>query len=256
MVEPRRRKRKAQVRATGRETRASSFEFMWGLRAKPTRGPRPELSLDAIVRAAVHIADAESLSAVTMYAVATKLAVTTMALYRHVPGKDELLDFMIDSALGAPPDPGGKDWRTEISQWARASLRLFHARPWLLEAVMRRAPIGPNWLAWLNAALQALRDSGLAATEMIPTVMLIDGHVRGTAQVTLGATGTQEWGENFRRVLENTSSDPRYAALAGVASSGGFGPPPVGIFEFGLQRLLDGIESLVRSRAPKSARRR
>jgi AcrR family transcriptional regulator len=234
--------------------REQSFNLMWGLRERPSRGPKPELSLDAIIRAAIGIVDTESLSALTMNRVATELDVTTMALYRHVPGKDELIDLMIDVALGTPPDPGGRDWRTEIVGWARASLGLFQARPWLLESVMRRAPIGPNWVAWLDAALQALSDSGLTAREMVPTVLLIDGHVRSAAQISLGATGTGEWAENFGRMLQRVSVDPRYAALASVAGGGGFAQSGQSSFEFGLQRILDGVESFMRTPASRRSR--
>lgn len=236
------------------ESRRRSFDLLWGSGARPSRGPKPALSVAAVIRAAIKIADTESLSTLTMTRVATELDVTTMALYRYVPGKDELVDLMIDSAMGQPPQPGGQDWRTEIAQWARASLGMFHVRPWLLESVMRRAPIGPNWLAWLNAALRALSDSGLAPGEMIPAVLLIDGHVRSAAQVDLGTTATALWAENFFRALQMTGGDPRYAALAHVASTGGFGPSAQTPFEFGLQRLLDGIESWVRARSPKSSR--
>ena len=234
--------------------REHSFNLMWGLRERLNRGPRPELSLDAIIRAAIGIVDAESLSSLTMNRVATELDVTTMALYRHVPGKDELIDLMIDAALGTPPEPGGRDWQAEIVEWARASLGLFEARPWLLESVMRRAPIGPNWAAWLNAALQALSGSGLTASEMVPTVLLIDGHVRSAAQATLGATGTGEWAENFGTMLQRVSVDPRYAALARVAGGSGFDQSEQSSFEFGLQRILDGVESFIRTPASRRSR--
>jgi AcrR family transcriptional regulator len=227
---------------------ARSFDLLWGGRERPSRGPKPELSLDAVVQGAMRVADAQGLEALSMARVAAALGVTTMALYRYVPAKTQLVDLMIDSALGAPPAPEGRDWRSEISLWAGASLARLHARPWLLESVMRRAPIGPNWLAWLNAALRALSESGLAESEMMAAVMLIDGHVRATAQLSLGPAATQRWPWDFRRALDMTRSDPRYAALARVADAGGFSAPAEDPFEFGLQRLLDGIEAHVRKR--------
>jgi len=228
---------------------------MWGSRERAARGPKPELSLDGIVRAAIEVADIEGLNALTMTRIATQLDVTTMALYRYVPGKDELIDLMIDAALGAPPHPISSDWRTEIAQWARTSLARFHAQPWLLESVMRTAPIGPNWLAWLNAALRALSGSGLSAKEMIPAVLLIDGHVRSAAQVSLGATGTEQWAENFDRVLRATHDDANYSALTRVAGAGGFAETSQSPFEFGLQLLLDGIESHIGARARKRSKK-
>jgi AcrR family transcriptional regulator len=172
-----------------------------------------------------------------------------MALYRYVPGKDQLLDLMIDAALGSPPEASGEHWRSEIAAWAHASLAMFHARPWLLESILHRATIGPNWLAWLNGALRALSGSGLAASDMVPAVLLIDGHVRAAAQISLNAKGTSEWAENFAKALQQAKADPRYAALAAVIDSGGLGQSsPTATFEFGLERILDGIELHVRAR--------
>ena len=225
-------------------------ELMWGgARVRASRGPKPELTLGTVVEAATHIADKESLSSVTMSCVAAELGVTTMALYRYVPGKDQLLDLMIDAALGSPPAARGQHWRSEVTAWARASLAMFHARPWLLEAVLSRAPIGPNWLAWLNAGLRALAGSGLGASDMPPAVLLIDGHVRAAAQVSLNATGTSEWAQSFAKALQQASADPRYSALAAVMHAGGFGASssPTS-FEFGLERILDGIERFVETR--------
>jgi len=249
-------KRQSVRRAAKRQNtgRALSFDLMWGAPVRASRGPKPELTLGAVVEAAIHIADAESLSAVTMSRVAAELGVTTMALYRYVPGKDQLLDLMIDAALDSPPEARGQHWRSEIAVWARASLSMFHSRPWLLDAVLSRAPIGPNWLAWLNAALRALANSGLGATDMIPAVLLIDGHVRAAAQVALNSTGTSGWAQSFGKAIQQASTDPRYSALAAVMHAGGFGESsPTSSFEFGLERILDGIERFVGTRPAAAA---
>jgi len=223
-----------------------SLELLWGARERPPRGPKPTLSLDAVVAAAIDVIDAEGLSALTMTRVAERLGVTTMAIYRYVPGKNELVDLAIDAALGPPPAPGEGTWRTEIARWARASLARFEERPWRLESAQHRVPIGPNWLGWLDAGLRALAGSGLAATEMLNAVMLVDGHVRATAQLSVGAAATQRWGQDFRRVLESALGDARYPSLTRVAEAGGFSDPASETpFEFGLERVLDGIGSRV-----------
>src|SRR6266496_4469960 len=102
-------------------TKVSSAELLWGQRERPSRGPKPGLSLDGIVRAAIKIADAEGLDAVSMQRVAAEFGFATMSLYRYVPGKSELIDLMIDTAIGPPPDlsviPGG--WRPKLTVWAR-----------------------------------------------------------------------------------------------------------------------------------------
>jgi AcrR family transcriptional regulator len=241
-------KKRGRNSAQAASGRRSSFELLWGSRDKGSRGPKPALSLDAVIRAAIEVVDAEGLAALTMARVAADLDVTTMALYRYLPGKNELMELMSDSAMGLPPDKGGGEWRFEVARWARASLAMFLEQPWLLEMIARRTTVGPNWLAWLNAALDALSDSGLPAKEMIPAVLLIDSHVRSTAQLRTGAPATPQWAENFGRVLQSVHGNARYATLTRLVMSEGFGAPgedgPIP-FEFGLQRILDGIESFV-----------
>ena len=81
-----------------------SLELLWGTREPATRGPKAELSLERIVDAAVALADREGLGALSMRRVATELGVGTMSLYRHVPGKGELLDLMLDRVGGFDGD--------------------------------------------------------------------------------------------------------------------------------------------------------
>jgi len=227
-----------------------SLALLWGGRVRPARGPKPALSLDALVRAAIEVADAEGMGALTMTRVAERLAVTPMAIYRYVPGKDELVDLMNDAALGPPPPPSGEPWRIEMSRWARASLARFQGRPWLLETAQRRVPIGPNWMGWLDAGLQALENSGLAPDERITAVMLVDGHVRATAQLSASPAGTERWAQDFRRVLASVLGDARFPGLTRVAEAGGFSRAPAETpFEFGLSRILDGIAARTLARS-------
>ena len=237
---------------SGEENR--SLALMWGTRERPPRGPKPTLSLEAVVSAAIDVIDADGLSALTMTRVAERLDVTTMAIYRYVPGKNELIDLATDAALGPPPAPGNGTWRIEIAGWARASLARLEERPWRLESAQHRVPIGPNWLGWLDAGLRALAGSGLAATDMLNAVMLVDGHVRATAQLSVGAAATQRWTQDFRRVLESALGDPPATTRARRAPAGGVSRPADETpFEFGLERLLDGIGARL---ATKRSRRR
>src|SRR5689334_22149881 len=86
--------------ATAGGERARTADLLWGPRERPSRGPKPGLTRDGIVRAAIGVADAEGLAAVSMQRVAAEVGFTTMALYRYVPGKNELVALMVDSAVG------------------------------------------------------------------------------------------------------------------------------------------------------------
>src|SRR4051812_49574831 len=98
----------------------ASIAAAWGLRERPARGPRPGLSLERIVGAAVDLADAEGIGAVSMGRVAKELGSSPMSLYRYVAAKDELLALMVDAALALPNAPGdpGEDWRAGIARRA------------------------------------------------------------------------------------------------------------------------------------------
>src|SRR5262249_57158244 len=108
------------------------LDLLWGRRSKGRTGPRPELSIDAIVQAAVAIADAEGLDAVSMARVARSLGFTAMSLYRHIDGKDELLQLMWNaSAQGAEQlELEGEDWRERLRRWALVQRDMIDRHPW------------------------------------------------------------------------------------------------------------------------------
>jgi AcrR family transcriptional regulator len=229
-----------------------SFDLLWTETPRLRRGPLPMIGRESIVRAAVGIADTEGLSAVTMERVARAMNVTTMALYRHLPGKRELVDLMTDAAFAGAPRLAPRDWRRAMTEWARADLALFQRHPWLHESVMHGTSAGPNMLEWIDAALHALSGVALTPQEKMSVILLIDGHARASAQVTSGAKMSGEWAANFGRALEKSVADSRYSALPDFVRAGSFAPPMAGeqsAFEFGLERLLDGVASYARDRA-------
>jgi len=194
-----------------------------------------------------------------MRGVAEQLGVAVMSLYRHVPGKDELVELMLDTALGDPPAPDPRaTWRTQLIRWARANLDLYRRHPWLLEAVVSRPPIGPNRLSWFDAALQAVAALGIGTRQRVSVVVLVDSYVRGAAQLAVSvhrpAKGARiaaaEWATLYSRVLRRVVTEQSYPALAKLVTAGFFDKPDprTDDFEFGLRRVLDGIEA----RKPKA----
>src|ERR1700728_977916 len=100
----------------------ASLAAVWGLRERPGKGPKPGLSLEKIVAAAVHVGATDGLAAVSMGRVAAELGAGTMALYRYVGSKSELLNLMVDAAFGPPPPlpESAVGWRAALSHWAWA----------------------------------------------------------------------------------------------------------------------------------------
>src|SRR3984957_4776793 len=99
----------------------TALDLLWGTRDRPRRGPRPSLSLDRIVAAAISLADEEGLANLSMQRLAERLGCAKMALYRYVPGKSELVALMVDAALGDPPEPPAPTSPTSLTGRSPAS---------------------------------------------------------------------------------------------------------------------------------------
>ncbi|MFI6848555.1 TetR/AcrR family transcriptional regulator [Kitasatospora sp. NPDC050467] len=225
----------------------ASLALLWGEQGQPRRGPKPSLTAERIVAGAIEVADAEGPDAVSMQRVATELGVTTMALYRYFPGKAELVDLMVDSALGAPPGSIGRQdgWRPRLTEWARQCWALYRRHTWILAATaMRRQLMGPNQLAWMDSALAALAPTGLSAAQQHDTVLLIIGHIRSLAQQLVDADeeGGEEWNRLAGEVLERHGD--QFPALTAAIAAGAFAPQSGDPLDFGLERILDGVTPL------------
>jgi AcrR family transcriptional regulator len=240
----------------GRGDLLAAVALLWGQRPAPKRGPKPTLSLEAIARTGIEIADADGLAAVTMQSVAAALGFTKMALYRYVPGKVELVALMTDIGMGAPPPLGGEEsgWRARLDQWARRLFELFLQHPWALETTVGARAVGPNELSWLEQAVTALGGTGLRGHEVLDAAVTLTGHARAIAQqetATGGEASTEHSLNAFMAAVMPTHGH-RFpalgAVLAEIAELGGQGQA----FDFGLARILDGIELLITARASGS----
>jgi AcrR family transcriptional regulator len=257
---------------SGRGDPARSLELLWGARRTPTRGPKPGLSVERIVHAAIELADAEGLAALSMRRVADRLGVGTMSLYTYVPAKAELLDVMLDTVLGevAGEERAVDGWRARLEQRARSYWALYRRHPWALQVSGARALLGPNETALFDTALQAVSGIGLSASEMVLVVSLVGGYARGAAQGAVEAAHAQQrtgvsddqWWAARAPVFETYFDAARFPTVASVEQAGGFDPPEGGLdynlqfavdsFEFGLQRVLDGIDAFVRQRSTQA----
>jgi AcrR family transcriptional regulator len=232
-------------------------ELLWEAR-KPTRGPKPALTRDDVVQAAVEIADKDGLAAVTMQSVTAKLGYTTMAIYRYFPNKEALFDAIVDAGMGLPPARRGSlgSWREELTRWAHAKRAMLCARPWVAELPFVAAPHGPNWLSWLEAALEPRARTGLTAADMGQMLSIMDGYVRGASDTAISlaralarGSSDEEWAAAVGADLGRAIGDPRFPTFAALLTAPSDGQPRTldESFDFGLQRVLDGIERYVQS---------
>ncbi|WP_328494861.1 TetR/AcrR family transcriptional regulator [Streptomyces sp. NBC_00414] len=233
-----------------------TLHLLWDTGPRPSRGPKPGLTLDRIVDAAVRVADAEGLEAVSMRRLSTELGTGTMSLYRYVPGKGELLDLMLDRVQRTEDDPAvfGDDWRSALEALGRENLALYQRHPWLLKANQSRPVLGPSAVEGMEKVISHIKPMGLSDPELVSVVVMIDSYVTGAARTQLyaqeaerktGLTDAEFWAAQYP-VLEKVMASGRYPVMAAL-SEDSFGPD-FDHFEFGLQRILDGLTTLVNRR--------
>jgi AcrR family transcriptional regulator len=222
-----------------------TFDLLWALDRAGKRGRRPSLSREALVRVAIELADNEGIAAVTMHRLAALAGSKAMSLYRYVPSKEVLLDLMWDVAMGAPPALGSGRWRSKLTRWATANFERLEQHPWLIELVASVRSVGPRWTGWLEGGLAAMAKLPLNPSEKLAVLMVIDGHLRSAARLRFGVKADPQWTADFARMLQRSAADDVYPTLGAMVRRGEFAAPGMSMdqmFQFGLDRILDGIE--------------
>lgn len=225
----------------------------WGVAAAPQRGPKREMSVERIVDAAVEIADAEGLSAVSMAAVAAKLGYTPMSLYRYVTAKDDLVLLMQEQATGLPSEETREGtWREQLESLYAEQVHSYLAHPWALEVPISGVPVTPNSAAWMDAGLHALAETPLTHDERISVMLLVTGLARWTGIVFAGYDrGARESGLSTEEITvrddalfrELITADA-FPSLRDAIDAGVF-LDETDPFAFGLARALDGVATYI-----------
>lgn len=247
---------------------ARLLALLWGSQSKPGRSG---LTVRAIVRAAIELADAEGLEAVSMRQVAEQLQVGAMSLYTYVPGKAELIYLMIDTVTGElyanvdepAQQPGG--WRAALAFIANRNWNLYQQHPWLLQIINARPVLGPHTILKYEAELRPLDALGLTDVEMDAVLTLILTHVEGTARAQANLTQTRhntgmtdaEWWVATEPLLGSIVDAKRFPVAARVGQTTGetyqAASDPAHVFSFGLERILDGVALLIAHRQDQQA---
>jgi AcrR family transcriptional regulator len=247
------------AKSTDRAGLPAEVAAAWGVRERPHKGPKPGLSLAKIVDAAVHVADTEGLDAVSMGRVASALGAAPMSLYRHVSSKEELRRLMVDAAWGDSPGPlaAGENWRDGLSRWAWTMRAGARRHPWVVRIPISGLPIMPREIAWFEDALACLAGTGLTEARKASVIMLLSGYVRNlaateadiTAAVMASGLGYDEWMASYPRMLSQLTDARRFPALTAFIEAGVFdqADEPDDEFVFGLDRILDGVATLIDS---------
>lgn len=237
---------------------ARAYRLLWSTEDEPSA--RSGLTVGRVVATAIDLAAESGLAALSMRKVAERLGVGAMSLYTYVPGKDELVMLMVDRAASelTTETDAGAAWRDRLDAIARDYWALYHRHPWLVEVPVGRPVLGPSTFDRYEFELTAVEGLGLDDLEMNGAVELIQAHVEGTARRTFEARrdaersglSDDEWWYRVLPVLEDVLTDRHYPLSERVGTT--IGAPhsdPQYVFEFGLARILDGIETLVTARS-------
>lgn len=230
----------------------------WGLVQPPKRGPKREMSIQKIVDAAIAIADEEGLSSVSMSRVASSLGFTTMSLYRYVPSKDDLLLLMMDAAcdMDIPEEEEGLDWREKMRRYVRNTIAIMRKHPWFTDISISGVPITPKHLEIVDIGLRCTRGLPLNDYEKMSVILLLSSYARSCGIIMNDLDRTLKAGKSpgaftgfdYSDALKQLVTPEQFPDLYPLLMSGVYtheseDANPIGDdFEFGLERILDGIE--------------
>ncbi|MEV6302999.1 TetR/AcrR family transcriptional regulator C-terminal domain-containing protein [Actinoplanes sp. NPDC051861] len=224
-----------------------------------SRGPKQRISVDKVITAAIAVADEEGLPAFSMRKVADRLGMKLMSIYTYVPGRSELIGLMVDEVAGEQDlSPHEGDIRLRVGRVAEQLWDEYHRHPWLLQVESSRPWIGPNGSDRYEWQLAAIEGAGLTDLEMDQVVTLISDFTAGAARTSIMSRRTSEesgmsdaqWWEINAPVLDQVMPPGRYPISGRVGTAAGeeynaLGDPQR-LFRFGLDRILDGIETLLK----------
>ncbi|MER6947352.1 TetR/AcrR family transcriptional regulator [Nonomuraea sp. NPDC000554] len=223
------------------------------------------LSRERIVWAAIQIANADGLESMSMRHVANVLGVKVMSLYNYIDGKDELIDLMVEAVFseGGDSDPRpGRGWRAELEAAARWEWALYSSYPWVLEVIATvQPPLVPSLLARFERGLGTFDGLGLDPVTTHRIYLGVSGIAQGLALLRVSEIASERRGGGISlsqwravkvpAVLEELGTD-RYPRQAALRNSPEVISDLEEIFEFSLQRLLDGIARFLESETGQS----
>lgn len=209
--------------------------------AAPPAPARRTLDRGSVVATALRLADTDGLAAMSMPRLARELGSAPMSLYRHVPGKDALVDLVLDAALGEPPDLAGCGLRLGCEIWASALREVLDEHPWAVGLLAGPRATGPAECAWSEALLAHVVGAGHPLHAAVEVLHLLHGYVRGAAALAGDRLPTLD---DVRRSGRSEQLPVLSRLLGGAVVRGPGGGEP--LFESGLRRTLDVVEAGLR----------
>ena len=209
--------------------------------------PRTPLSRERVLRAAIVLADTGGIESLTMRRLGLELRVEAMSLYNHVADKDDILDGIADlvfSEIAVPSDRAG--WKTAMRQRAISARGALLRHPWASSLMQSRTKPGPATLRHHDAVIGSLRRGGFSVDMAAHAFSVLDSYIYGFAQQrgNLTFTTSKEAAVVAENILQQLPAD-EYPHLAEMIIEHAMTPgyDYAQEFEFGLDLILDGLES-------------
>ncbi len=210
--------------------------------------PTKKLNTRKVVEGAIELVNKEGLENLSIRKLSEHLGFTTMAVYRHIESREELLILMMEMGMGAPPDSiqASTSWQQALHHWGNELFARYRTHPWLLDLPSPGMPTTPNHILWVEYILRAMKPCKLPLQQKLDAALLIDGHVRNIASLTRqdkvrGSEAAPVSPSTWLRQFINTGEYPEYAKVLreGVLEDDATGPD----LSFGLQCIIAGLEA-------------
>ncbi|MFD4573488.1 TetR/AcrR family transcriptional regulator C-terminal domain-containing protein [Streptomyces sp. NPDC058417] len=214
-------------------------------RRTPPKQTRETLTREAVLRAAVALADTGGLDGLSMRKLGEAVAVEAMSLYNHVANKEDLLDGMVDLVFAeiALPEPGA-DWREEMRRRAHSMREVLSRHRWAIGLMASRATPGPATLRHHDAVLGCLRQGGFSLPLTAHAISALDSYILGFAlQEKTLPFGTPQETAALADSIMSGFTEGKYPYLTEIATAHVMQPGySYGEeFGFGLELVLEGL---------------
>jgi AcrR family transcriptional regulator len=213
----------------------------------PPAEARLPLSRERVLRAAIDLADEGGIDSLSMRKLGQALGVEAMSLYNHVANKDEILSGIVDIVVGEFDLPASRgDWKADLRRIAVSAYEVLVRHPWAASLVLSSPGVSQARLRYMEAILGTLRRAGFSAEMTDHGYHAIESHIMGFTLWEVGMDlGSREdlkdlateflqrlSGDEFPHLGEHIQQHlkPRH-------------PDDQGEFAFGLDLILDGLES-------------
>jgi AcrR family transcriptional regulator len=221
---------------------------------RPARRRTP-VTGERILRAALRIADTQGIEAVSMRKLGQALRVEAMSLYKHVAGKEDVLDGLVDLVMAEVELPADDaDWRSALRQTAISVHGALLHHPWAAPVFESRLTPGPARLRYLDAVVGVLQRAGFSLPDVARVLMALDSHVYGFVLQETSLAFTMDDAPRAAADIAARAGD-EYPNLREIADRAATDPAAFPVdFEFGLDLLLDGFARMLPGPERETAR--